>query len=922
MAVRSRDFVGIAEGIRSHELSTKGQIENLKNRMSELSGRRNSLDSTISYLEAAIAAAYEDTDEDGDPDYGLIASLEAQKSSAENELSGVEQDLDTTSNELETKQNELEAVEEEKAQTLFEIQERARKTSNNISLAGGMYGAYAGVGGALQNSLQTSLSSLNQAAGILGGSVDGATGGSHDGSSSGSVHSASGEVGTSSGGGNTETGVLAAFTGSYSGEALPLSASQFSTNQDQVATPATLPNYHSGKGSLNTKAPQSFSTEQGANEYALSSFGDIDAPQVVSPNADGFKSSQTSNNMESQFSTSSANISETTTPSPGSRQHTFADWLNPENYTEDGRYVGEGQSWGYKPYGTDSSEFGASVMTPAQQALNSYMQAHNYGKGDFAIYSKDAEWQKLQKAAHPTSGVIDSLKGSALARQQLAEYINAHNYGHADFATFSRDAEWQRLHQMAYPDSGVVSALVGSELAREHLREYMNEHDYSQADYPIYSQDPEWQRLHKTAYPTAYSSTKVSKRCVSVSDTKSVNAKIRDRAHNFFGHFLGGSNEISDSVPSTPRPVNQILAGKFESSTNGIDSLSQKFAALKDVSVNKLSKKNLETITEIAITNLKSKYQSAVSAERFADLTRKISFIHEADVKKELGNSYNPNICGYYTPASDTIRINLDGNATVGDLLATIDHETMHLISKANRHVEGGVLNSDILFGNVGMNEGLTEMYSIKNMQSVNPDYISHSYTDEVEIMRKFEAICGADKLMDAYMSNDLSQIRDDVNACIGNRKAFEKLCNDIDILHHYNYVNPHAFDAPVQRANAKLRIYQKLEQYQKGKNSATEGEKLEVLPKSTQSNHTQKSRNAPPQYRFGFGKKEPKAVKPMSSDRPTSKKDQHRSFTESLNAGISLEQQKANVEAWTARQKPSSSSEDPYKEEHELSLP
>ena len=74
MAVRSRDFVGIAEGIRSHELSTKSQIENLKGHMYELSGRRSSLNSTISYLEAAIAAAYEDTDEDGDPDYGLIAS--------------------------------------------------------------------------------------------------------------------------------------------------------------------------------------------------------------------------------------------------------------------------------------------------------------------------------------------------------------------------------------------------------------------------------------------------------------------------------------------------------------------------------------------------------------------------------------------------------------------------------------------------------------------------------------------------------------------------------------------------------------------------------------------------------------------------------------------------------------------------------
>lgn len=226
--------------------------------MSELSGRRSSLNSIISYLEAAIAAAYEDTDEDGDPDYGLIASLEAEKSSAENELLGVEQDLDSTGSELESKQSELEAVEEEKAQTLFEIQERARKTSQNISLAGGMYGAYAGVGGTLQNSLQTSLSSLTQAAGILGESVDGASGERLSGSSSGVGNTASGEIGTNGGNGNTETGALAAFTGGYSGEALPLSASQFSTSQDQLSTPATMPNYHSGQGSINTKAPQNF----------------------------------------------------------------------------------------------------------------------------------------------------------------------------------------------------------------------------------------------------------------------------------------------------------------------------------------------------------------------------------------------------------------------------------------------------------------------------------------------------------------------------------------------------------------------------------------------------------------------------------------------------------------------------------------
>ena len=354
MAVRSRDFVGIAEGIRSHELSTKSQIENLKGRMSELSGRRSSLNSTISYLEAAIAAAYEDTDEDGYPDYSLIASLEAQKNSAENELYGVENDLDSTGNELENKQNELETVEEEKAQTLFELQERARKTSNNISWAGGMYGAYAVVGRILQNSLQTSLSSLSKAASILGGSVDGASSGGHGGFS-GSGNASSGQGGTNIGNNSLGTGALSAFTGGYSGEALLLSASQFNTTQDQLATPATMPNYHSGQNSVNIKSLQSFSTEQGANEYALSSFGDVTMPQVTFKSDDEYKSNQESQNMKSQFTTTDPSLLGTSSSDQGNRQHSFADWLNPDNYTEDGHYIGDGQSWGYKPYGNDMS---------------------------------------------------------------------------------------------------------------------------------------------------------------------------------------------------------------------------------------------------------------------------------------------------------------------------------------------------------------------------------------------------------------------------------------------------------------------------------------------------------------------------------------------------------------------------------------
>lgn len=379
MAIRSKDFVGIAEGIRSHELSAKDQIEKLKGRISELSGRKSSLNGTISYLEAAIAAAYEDTDEDGYPDYGLIAALEAEKNAAKSELAEVDQDLDTTDGELEDKQDELEEVEEEKAQTLFEIQERARKPQIIlIWLVECMCLCQCGRD-SYQNALQGSLSSLTQAAGILGGSVDSGSSGSYNSSASGIGHSASEQGGSGSDTSvKAETGALAAFVGKNSGEELPLSAGQFSTSQDQLVTPATSPNYHSGKGTINAKPIQNFATEQSANEYALSSFGENTIPQAAE-GTDRFESNQSSSNMEKQFSKTSENVSGTAkTSSRSSSQHTFADWLNPDNYTDDGRYIGEGQDWGYKPYGNDSGEFANSIMTAEQRALNNYMQAHNY----------------------------------------------------------------------------------------------------------------------------------------------------------------------------------------------------------------------------------------------------------------------------------------------------------------------------------------------------------------------------------------------------------------------------------------------------------------------------------------------------------------------------------------------------------------
>lgn len=733
MAVRSRDFVGIAEGIRSHELSTKSQIENLKGRMSELSGRRSSLNSTISYLEAAIAAAYEDTDEDGDPDYGLIASLEAQKSSTENELSGVENDLDSTGNELENKQNELEMVEEEKAQTLFEIQERARKTSNNISLAGGMYGAYAGVGGTLQNSLQTSLSSLTQAAGILGGSVDGASGGSLGGPS-GSGNAASGEVGTSLGDNGSGTGPLSAFTGGYSGEALPLSASQFSTNQDQVSTPATMPNYHSGQGSINTRAPQSFSTEQGANEYALSSFGDVTAPQVTFQSADGYRSNQASQNMESQFTRTDSSALGASSSTLGNRQHSFADWLNPDNYTEDGHYFGEGQSWGYKPYGNDTSEYAATIMTPAQQALNSYMQEHNYGKWDYGTYSKDPTWQKLHKATYQQS--VQHNKKSP--QERLQQYMYEHNYGWDDYITYSRDPVWQRLRQEI---NNISSKSVGNHIVFQYQKDF--------------------------------------------SDLEPTVSGLRNKINAFINKVINKSNV--EQTSSGIHPVNQILSGKFPDNN-------LRYTTLAGKTVGELTEKELTEIKNLALDTLISQYGSFFSKQAFTEAADRIEFLTKEEIEYKYPTA-DSTASGFHIAGKVVIRKKAD--TPVAILIATSCHEILHFLSYTNS-VNGVVDDDNDtvvrisnnngsskkvrVSRNTGFNEGITEWLASENMKTMNELWNHVSYPDQVEIVSRLAQICGKDKLLTIYSKHNVTPL----HSIIGEEQTLV-FCRKMDELHIYS---------------------------------------------------------------------------------------------------------------------------------------
>ena len=81
----------------------------------------------------------------------------------------------------------------------------------------------------------------------------------------------------------------------------------------------------------------------------------------------------------------------------------------------------------------------------------------------------------------------------------VMDYMNAHNYGRDDFATYSQDPQWRQLMRQEYPDYELPE--MTQETANTQLMQYMSKHNYGIGDYAEYSQDPIWRELHSTAYP-------------------------------------------------------------------------------------------------------------------------------------------------------------------------------------------------------------------------------------------------------------------------------------------------------------------------------------------------------------------------------------------------------------------------------------
>ena len=131
-----------------------------------------------------------------------------------------------------------------------------------------------------------------------------------------------------------------------------------------------------------------------------------------------------------------------------------------------------------------------SEYNKSLQDMTKYMSEHNYGKEDYAEYSKDPEWQdlneKMQDARSAMEGETPNKNDTAekdkyqleseynKSLQDMTKYMSEHNYGKEDYAEYSKDPEWQDLNEKMQDAKNAVEGADTENNIREIDIKYEN----------------------------------------------------------------------------------------------------------------------------------------------------------------------------------------------------------------------------------------------------------------------------------------------------------------------------------------------------------------------------------------------------------------------------------------------------------------
>lgn len=290
------DYIKIAEGIKSNEISSRQKIEQLSSEISGVTGSINSARGQIDSLEASISAEMSrpyETDSEGNtyggPNYAAISSMRSEIGALQGEIEGLMAQRAQLEGKRDEERAHLQEILIEKSATLSEVQSKAQDAAASIAAAGGMVGAYSGIGSNLANAFQGAHSNLAQAAGILGGSVAGVSAGGGGGGASGG--SAAGIRGVPSQTRNTAAGMT---TNGHGGGGRSMSGS---SNRSASGASRGMKTNGAAKRSGtagNFSTSQTSATAGAAFGIGAGTAGAVTSANAGAPNAAKFTTSKTS----------------------------------------------------------------------------------------------------------------------------------------------------------------------------------------------------------------------------------------------------------------------------------------------------------------------------------------------------------------------------------------------------------------------------------------------------------------------------------------------------------------------------------------------------------------------------------------------------------------------------------------------------
>ena len=762
MAMRSKEFVGKAEGIRSHELSLKSSIEDTRRTISGLNEKKYLLDNELSSLLSELESAENDYDEEHGPDMFLIASINNRISEIQYEKKITEEKIDSANEILGKAEDEYEKVEEEKKQTIFEIRQRARIYSHNISKSNSFADAYDSIGQMIGQSMQESYDALAQAAAILDSSLD-------------SIDSGSGSIG---GAGLSSKGISKGMPNIFSHAAIAVAGNVQPTGNVYSGSMSSLqkPAQHSygrgirsASGAVIEKKTTSYRSAQtsGKNgtgmENAYGIFDDSAGDKLLYSSQTEHGGFDAGNeNILGIKANSSTNINKTKirgimspsfTKAKIDSKETIEDIekrLSPEQlkYFKNAIEAGGGKE-GQKVRlrGTGEEYF---LTGPSNGRASGNFLTKEY-PGDTARERKE----NLQLPPGNDAARVEKVR--ALRPTIVLESIISPQ---KSWAFESGYTAREGILQVFTPNTNVNGALAA------HIYEVINDN-----------------RLHYTRIPELFAKAGSNIR-------KNVSKLWQAGKVSLIGYAVMNNNFLPNA--------------RFRHIDN-VDRFSGNVA------------------TAIAFRILRKAYGNKISLDRIKEIKENLIFLSENEIKEKYPYA-DEKAPGFYIEKTRKLVIRTGSKLKIISLVSVIIHEFLHGLShNVNRP---GIVECNNKYGNshnVGLNEGLTEYIMLSIMEKdASVKMFHYSYPEFVEFAKRLTSIYGSETIRNVYFNQGINKIRKDFDKTFGEKGAFDEFSDKIDDLYSLLYERKFRRDENQRASELFEQISDKLDEFERRKTDAS----------------------------------------------------------------------------------------------------